>query len=167
MPTVVAWCDGGCRGNPGGIGGWGAVLVHVATGRTMELRGGERDTTNNRMELRAALEALRSLTSDGVDIELRCDSRYVVDAVEKWMPAWKKRGWKLKEGGAVKNLDLVEALDAAAARHKARFQWVRGHAGEPGNERADALANEAMDALARSADPAASTRKAEPGWRWR
>jgi ribonuclease HI len=166
MPQVIAWCDGGCRGNPGGPGGWGAVLVHVATGATLELRGGEPDTTNNRMELRAAIEALQSLSAAGVDIEVRCDSRYVVDTVEKWMPGWKRRGWKRREGGPVKNLDLVTALDALLARHRARFRWVRGHAGDPGNERADALANEAMDAMARGEEPGSSVRRAEPGFRW-
>ncbi len=163
-PTVIAWADGGCRGNPGGPGGWGAVLVHVATGATLECRGGELDTTNNRMELAGALAALTNLTSAPVDVEVRSDSRYVVQMVEAWIPGWRARGWRKKDGKPVLNIELVMALDTAARNHKTRFRWVKGHANEPGNVRADALANDAMDELMAGRDPANSRRLDRPGF---
>jgi ribonuclease HI len=152
---LVAWTDGGCRKNPG-PGGFGFVLVHVATGTTLFARDGEPDTTNNRMELRAVIEALRAVQKPS-RIEVRADSRYVIDAATKWMPGWKRKGWQRvdREGNVqpIANLDLVQALDAELARHAVVFTWVEGHAGEPGNEAVDRLANDAMDALARGASP--------------
>lgn len=157
---LVAYTDGGCRGNPG-IGGWGFTLIHLPSGTTLEGRGGAKQTTNNRMEMAAAIEALRSLQRPGQAIEIRTDSRYLKDMAEKWMVGWKKKGWK-KKGGPIKNLDLVKALDALLAKHTVTWRWVKGHAGEPGNERADALTNLAMDLIAEGMDPAGTTRSDVP-----
>lgn len=150
---VLVYTDGGCRGNPG-IGGWGAILVDPAGAKARVLVGGERETTNNRMEMSAALQALSSLKGDGVVVEVRTDSRYLIDVASKWMPSWKRGGWKRKDGEPVKNLDLVQALDAAITRHRVRWTWVEGHAGEPGNEFVDRLTNEAMDAITAGRSPA-------------
>ena len=136
MRTIV-YADGGADPNPG-PGGWG-VVIQAADG-TIELLGGERETTNNRMELTAAIRALEHF-SDGAAIEMRCDSQYVVKSVTEWMPGWKRRGWRTASG-PVKNVDLMERLDALAARRDVRWTWVRGHAGEAGNERADRLATQ-------------------------
>lgn len=134
MRTIV-YADGGCDPNPG-PGGWGVVIQDPAG--TVELHGGERATTNNRMELTAAISAL-AYFPEGAAIEMRCDSQYVVKSVTEWMRGWKARGWRTATG-PVKNIDLMQRLDALAAARDVRWTWVRGHAGEAGNERADRLA---------------------------
>lgn len=141
--TVEIYTDGACRGNPG-PGGWGVVLIAGAHRKT--LHGGELDTTNNRMELKAAIEALNALRSQQ-SVVLYTDSKYVMDGIRSWLPNWKKRGWKTAAKKPVKNQDLWQALDAAAARHDVRWVWVKGHDGNPGNEAADALANLGIDEL--------------------
>lgn len=133
---VHIFTDGACSGNPG-PGGWGAVLRWRGTER--ELFGGERDTTNNRMELTAAIEALRALTRPST-VVLTTDSVYVKNGVTSWIRNWKRNGWRTADKKPVKNVDLWQALDAEAARHQVSWEWVKGHAGHPENERADALA---------------------------
>ena len=145
-PAIVIYTDGACRGNPG-PGGWGALLV--ADGREKELWGGETLTTNNRMELTAAIRALEALTRR-CRAELYTDSQYVKNGIGEWLPTWKRRGWKTSDKKPVKNRDLWEALEALVARHEVRWHWVRGHAGDAGNERADLLANRAIDELLRA-----------------
>ena len=141
-PDVVIYSDGACKGNPG-PGGWGAVLRFTgANGDVHEkdLFGGEAQTTNNRMELTAAIRALEALKRP-CRVQLHTDSRYVMDGVTKWITAWKKRGWLTADKKPVKNVDLWQALEAAAAPHEVDWRWVRGHAGHVDNERADTLAN--------------------------
>ncbi len=140
MPTSVVeiYTDGACSGNPG-PGGWGVVMIWGDARK--ELKGGARDTTNNRMELQAAIEALRALRRP-CRVRLHTDSRYVRDGVTSWMAKWKQNGWRTASKAPVKNEDLWRALDDAAARHDVDWIWVRGHAGDPENERADALARE-------------------------
>jgi ribonuclease HI len=139
--VVDIYTDGACSGNPG-PGGWGAVLYYG--GREKELHGGEAGkTTNNRMELMAAIQALESLTRP-VPVRLHTDSTYLRNGISNWLPGWKRNGWKTADKRPVKNADLWQRLDAAAARHDVEWRWVRGHAGDPGNERADALANRGM-----------------------
>ncbi|HXW44892.1 MAG TPA: ribonuclease HI [Streptosporangiaceae bacterium] len=140
--VVEIYTDGACSGNPG-PGGWGAVLRYE--GHELELHGGEpAPTTNNRMELMAAIKALESLTRPSV-VRLHTDSSYVRNGVTSWLAGWKRNGWRTAAKQAVKNEDLWRRLDAAAARHDVRWLWVKGHAGDPGNERADALANRGMN----------------------
>jgi len=141
--TVEIYTDGACRGNPG-PGGWGVLLI--AGERRKELYGGEPDTTNNRMELRAAIEALNALNGER-QVTLHTDSKYVMDGINNWMPGWKKRGWTTAAKKPVKNQDLWRDLDRAASRHDIRWNWVRGHTGNAGNERADELANKGIDGL--------------------
>jgi ribonuclease HI len=143
VASVEAFTDGACRGNPG-PGGWGVVLR--SGGRVKELSGGEPATTNNRMELRAAIEALTALKKP-CRVELYTDSTYVRSGIMEWVPAWRARGWRTADKKPVKNQDLWEALAALAERHDVTWHWVRGHAGHPENERADELANEGIDAL--------------------
>ncbi|MCW5752643.1 MAG: ribonuclease HI [Alphaproteobacteria bacterium] len=137
---VIAYTDGACSGNPG-PGGWGAVLI--SGGREKDLKGAEASTTNNRMELTAAIEALRALRHP-CQVTLYTDSRYLVDGITQWLGAWKARGWKTAERKPVKNVDLWQALDQALEPHRVTFHWVRGHSGNDGNERADRLAREAI-----------------------
>ena len=139
-PDVVIYTDGACRGNPG-PGGWGAVLMSGAHER--ELCGGELATTNNRMELTAAIEALNTLKRP-CRVELHTDSQYVRTGVSEWLNIWKARGWRTTSKGAVKNEDLWRLLDEARARHQVDWRWVKGHNGHPLNERADALARKGM-----------------------
>lgn len=134
--TVEIFTDGACSGNPG-PGGWGAVLRWGGVER--ELWGGEADTTNNRMELTAAIVALESLKRP-VEVVLTTDSSYVRDGISKWIHGWKKNGWRTADKKPVKNDDLWKRLDAARAIHRVEFRWVKGHAGHPENERADELA---------------------------
>ena len=143
MKQVMIFTDGACRGNPG-PGGWGAVLRYGSTEKT--LSGGETDTTNNRMELMAAIMALEALTQP-CQVVLTTDSRYVMDGITQWMANWKKRGWKTASKQPVKNADLWRRLDAACSKHTIEWQWVKGHSGHPENEKADALANRGIDEL--------------------
>ncbi len=143
MQEVTIYSDGACKGNPG-PGGWGAVLV--ANGHVKELFGGEANTTNTRMELTAVIEALRALKRP-CKVQVWTDSQYVQKGISEWIRGWKARGWKTAEKKPVKNADLWQALDAAAAEHDVTWHWVRGHNGHPGNERADALANRGVASL--------------------
>ncbi len=138
--TVVIYTDGACSGNPG-PGGWGALLVHGD--REKELKGGEPATTNNRMELTAAIEALNALKG-GCSVDLHTDSNYLKDGITSWIANWKRNGWRTANKKPVKNADLWQQLEAARDRHTVRWHWVKGHAGHPENERADALAREGM-----------------------
>ncbi|VDC26088.1 ribonuclease HI [Pseudogemmobacter humi] len=145
MPELFAYTDGACSGNPG-PGGWGALLIARDNGavlRERELSGGEADTTNNRMELMAAISALESLTRASA-ITVVTDSAYVKNGVTAWIHGWKRNGWKTADKKPVKNADLWQRLDAAQARHKVTWQWIKGHAGHEENERADALARGGM-----------------------
>ena len=137
---VVVHTDGACSGNPG-PGGWGAILAF--NGREKELFGGAPDTTNNRMELTAAIEALKALKGPCI-VELHTDSKYVQDGITKWIHGWKRNGWKTSDKKSVKNADLWQALEAETATHKIDWRWVKGHAGHDVNERADALARQGM-----------------------
>nr|WP_314625332.1 ribonuclease HI [uncultured Noviherbaspirillum sp.] len=137
MDKVEIFTDGACKGNPG-PGGWGAWLK--TGGHEKEICGGELNTTNNRMELMAVIEALSSLTRP-CDVVVHTDSQYVQKGISEWIHGWKKRGWKTAAKEPVKNADLWQALDAAQARHQVEWRWVRGHNGHAGNERADQLAN--------------------------
>ena len=137
MSHVTIHTDGACKGNPG-PGGWGAILQ--ASGKTKELCGGEPLTTNNRMELTAAIMALEALTRP-CKIDLHTDSKYVMDGITSWIHGWKARGWKTADKKPVKNDDLWKRLDVARARHEVKWHWVKGHAGHALNERADQLAN--------------------------
>ena len=139
--TVEIYTDGACRGNPG-PGGWGALLI--AGEHRKRLWGGESSTTNNRMELTAAIEALNALKRPE-KVVLHTDSKYVMDGITQWMANWKKRGWKTAAKKPVKNQDLWQALDDAIERHDITWKWVKGHDGDPGNEEADALANRGID----------------------
>ena len=139
-PAVTIFPDGSCRGNPG-PGGWGALMMFGD--REKELWGGEPATTNNRMELTAAIEALLALKRP-CRVELHTDSQYVRGGISEWLPLWKARGWRTLSKGAVKNEDLWRRLDDARLRHEVDWRWVKGHNGHPQNERADALARRGM-----------------------
>lgn len=143
MSSVTIYTDGACRGNPG-PGGWGAVLRWGA--HEKELRGAEPGTTNNRMELTAAIRALAALKRP-CHVQLYTDSQYVRKGITEWLPQWKARNWRTADKKAVKNIDLWQALEREIERHTIEWHWVKGHAGNPGNERADRLANEAIDEL--------------------
>jgi ribonuclease HI len=140
VARIEIFTDGACSGNPG-PGGWGAILRSGA--HEKELFGGERLTTNNRMELMAAIKALEALKKPSA-VTLYTDSRYVMDGLQQWLPRWKANGWKTADKKAVKNDDLWKALDEAARRHEVEWRWVRGHDGHVENERADALARAAI-----------------------
>jgi ribonuclease HI len=145
VPDLFAWTDGACSGNPG-PGGWG-VLMRALDGGTVlrerELSGGEGQTTNNRMELMAAIAALESLTRPA-EITLTTDSAYVKNGVTTWIHGWKRNGWQTADRKPVKNVDLWQRLDAAQARHRVTWKWIKGHAGHAENERADELARAGM-----------------------
>ena len=140
MTAVEIFTDGACSGNPG-PGGWGAILR--SGGHEKEIFGGEHLTTNNRMELMAAIKALGALKHPSA-VTLYTDSRYVMDGLTKWLPNWKRNGWKTADKKPVKNADLWRALDEAASRHDVAWRWVRGHDGHLENERADSLARSAI-----------------------
>ena len=137
LKKVIIYTDGACKGNPG-PGGWGALLRYGQVER--KLWGGESDTTNNRMELLAAIRALENLKRS-CHVDLHTDSQYVRQGITLWMPNWKKKNWRTSSGSAVKNQDLWKRLDEQAKRHQVEWHWVKGHAGDPGNEAADDLAN--------------------------
>ncbi|HEY6797815.1 MAG TPA: ribonuclease HI [Kineosporiaceae bacterium] len=150
--VVEIYTDGACSGNPG-PGGWGALLRYGS--HVKELSGGDvGPTTNNRMELTAAIEALETLTRPST-VRLHTDSTYVRGGITSWLVGWKRNGWLTSDKKPVKNADLWQRLDAAAARHHVEWRWVKGHAGDPGNERADALANLGMATARRSGAPRA------------
>jgi ribonuclease HI len=140
---VVIYTDGACRGNPG-PGGWGVLLRYSSTQKT--LKGFEATTTNNRMELTAAIEALKALTRS-CDVDLYTDSKYLLQGINEWIENWKLNGWKTTARKAVKNADLWQLLDQQVPRHRIKWHWVKGHAGDEGNEAADRLANEAIDIM--------------------
>ena len=142
MSEVQIFTDGACSGNPG-PGGWAAILRYGEVER--EISGAEPATTNNRMELFAAIAALEALKRP-CDVKLYTDSQYLRDGIAKWLPLWKARGWRTADKKPVKNIDLWQRLDAAAAPHRVEWHWVRGHAGHPENDRADALARAAIAA---------------------
>ena len=136
-PKVVVYTDGACKGNPG-PGGWGVWMVSGS--HEKEMWGGERSTTNNRMELTAVIEALTVLKRP-CEVVVYTDSEYVRKGITEWINGWKRRGWKTADNKPVKNADLWQTLEQAANRHRVDWRWVKGHAGDPGNERADGLAN--------------------------
>mgnify|MGYP000383071018 CR=1 FL=1 len=142
--VVEIFTDGACRGNPG-PGGWGALLRYKGKDKT--LHGGEKQTTNNRMELMAAIMAMESLTRPCA-AKITTDSKYVMQGITEWMVNWKKRGWKTAAKKPVKNVDLWQRLDQALASHQVSWHWVKGHSGHPENELADELANRGIDEMA-------------------
>lgn len=144
MEKVEIYTDGACKGNPG-PGGWGALMI--AGEHRKEIFGGERNTTNNRMELKAVIEALTALKRP-CEVVIHTDSQYVQKGISEWIHNWKLRGWKTAAKEPVKNADLWQALDAAQAVHKVEWRWVKGHAGHDGNERADQLANKGVTSVA-------------------
>jgi ribonuclease HI len=143
MNEVEIYTDGACRGNPG-PGGWGVLLRY--NGHEKTLKGAERETTNNRMELMAAIQGLESLTRP-CRVQLTTDSQYVQKGITEWIAGWKRRGWKNAARQPVKNADLWQRLETATQAHEVHWHWVRGHSGHPENERADELANQAIDEL--------------------
>lgn len=143
MKHVHIYADGACRGNPG-PGGWAALLRYGK--REKEISGGERETTNNRMELRAAIEALASL-KEACSVDFFTDSQYVQKGITLWLSSWKSRKWRGSQGKAVKNVDLWQKLDQETQRHRIKWHWVRGHSGHLENERVDLLAKNAIDEL--------------------
>jgi ribonuclease HI len=144
-PRVVAYTDGACAGNPG-PGGWGAILI--SGGHRKELKGGEAATTNNRMELMAAISALEALKVPS-HVDIHTDSEYVQKGISTWIHSWKRKGWRTAAGSPVKNAELWRRLEAAQHRHEVVWNWVRGHAGDTENERADELAREGMQPFLR------------------
>lgn len=144
MSRITIHTDGACSGNPG-PGGWGAILEW--NGHRKELKGGERDTTNNRMEMMAAIQALEAIRKTGHEVILITDSVYLRDGITKWIHGWKKRDWKTADKKPVKNVDLWQRLDALTERHSIEWRWVKGHNGDPGNERADELARAGLEAI--------------------
>lgn len=143
MDKISIYTDGACKGNPG-VGGWGALLI--AGEKEKELFGGEKDSTNNRMELMAVIQALTVLKRP-CEIILHTDSQYVLKGITEWIQGWKAKGWKTAAKTPVKNVDLWQALDQARNTHKIEWKWVKGHSGHPGNERADQLANRGVDSI--------------------
>lgn len=144
MKHIEIYADGACRSNPG-PGGWAALLI--SGDHRKEISGSEKLTTNNRMELLAAINGVEALKKPGTTARVYTDSQYVIKGISEWVAGWKKRGWKTADKKPVKNQDLWERLDAAAQQHNLEWHWVRGHSGVEGNERVDQLANEAIDAM--------------------
>ena len=145
MPELFAYTDGACSGNPG-PGGWGVLMLARENGvviKERELQGGEALTTNNRMELLAAISALEALTRPS-DVTIVTDSAYVKNGITEWISGWKRKNWRTAGGSPVKNVELWQRLEAAAARHQVTWRWIKGHAGHAENERADALARAGM-----------------------
>jgi len=145
MKSVVIYTDGACKGNPG-PGGWGALLKYPNGNAIKELYDGENDTTNNRMELTAAIMALEALR-ETCNVQLFTDSKYVQNGIQTWMKDWLKRDWKTAAKKPVKNKDLWQELDKLSQKHHIVWHWVKGHSGDPGNERADQLANMGIEKL--------------------
>ena len=143
MKTVIIYTDGACRGNPG-PGGWGVLIKYGEISK--EFYGGEVSTTNNRMELTAAIKALKKI-KEPCNIIINTDSKYVLQGIEEWIHNWKKRGWKGSNKKSVKNADLWKELDELRDEHNIKWNWVKGHSGDPGNETADMLANRGIDEL--------------------
>ncbi len=146
MDKIIIYTDGGCRGNPG-IGGWGVWLRHGRHDK--KLKGSEPDTTNNQMELMAAIKALEAIKSTNIAIDLFTDSKYVMNGINDWIKGWKVKGWKTANKKPVKNVELWKRLDTLNQKHCVAWHWVKGHSGDEGNEMADELANQAMDELQR------------------
>jgi ribonuclease HI len=145
MPDLFAYTDGACSGNPG-PGGWGVLMIARENGAVVkerELQGGESLTTNNRMELLAAISALEALTRP-TELTIVTDSAYVKNGITEWLPGWKRKNWRTAGGSPVKNVELWQRLEAAAAKHQVTWRWIKGHAGHAENERADALARAGM-----------------------
>lgn len=157
---VVAWTDGGSRKNPG-PSGWGVVLVHRKSGTTVRKRGGEAVATNNRMELTAIAEALAAFRRP-TRVEVRTDSRFAISAATEWRFGWKRRGWRKGDGEPPANLDVIQRLDLLLDQHHVEFTWVAGHTGEPGNELADRLCNDAIDDVIAGKDPNHTEREDTP-----
>ncbi len=149
MKKIVIHTDGGCHGNPG-PGGWAATLAYGHHVR--EVSGGEPATTNNRMEMQAAIKALEAL-KESCEVEVFTDSKYLMDGVTSWLAGWKKKGWRINSKKPLKNEDLWRALDAAVSRHEVQWKWLKGHAGHAGNERCDQLANEEIDKIKKAHTP--------------
>jgi ribonuclease HI len=147
MTRLIAYTDGGCRGNPG-PGAWAFLLYEPVRGTALERCGGEATTTSNRMELTAAIEAVTAIRAPDHELTIHSDSLYLIKSATRWLAGWKAAGWR-KKGDPLKNVDLLQRLDEALARRRVTWKWVRGHAGDAGNERVDLLANEAMDRIAR------------------
>ena len=145
MARLSLYTDGGASPNPG-PGGWGVVIVDPLTGATEELSGGEPDTTNNRMELLAAIHALEN-QPDGAQLDVFTDSRYLRQGITQWLAGWRRNNWQKRDGSAVKNVDLWQRLEQASARHDIAWHWLKGHAGHEHNERADQLASEEIDRI--------------------
>ena len=143
MKTVIIYTDGACRGNPG-PGGWGALIEYGELSK--QLYGGDVSTTNNKMELTAAIMALKEI-KEPCEINLYTDSKYVLQGIEEWIHNWKKRGWRGANKKPVKNIDLWKELDELRDKHNIKWNWVKGHSGDPGNETADMLANRGIDEL--------------------
>ena len=143
MKTVIIYTDGACRGNPG-PGGWGVLIKYKE--HSKEMYGGDASTTNNKMELTAAIEALKEI-KEPCEIILYTDSKYVLKGIEDWIHNWKKRGWKGSNKKPVKNIELWKKLDELRDKHTIKWNWVKGHSGDPGNETADMLANRGIDEL--------------------
>ena len=142
MEKIIIYTDGGCRGNPG-LGGWGVWLRYGD--HEKKLKGSEQDTTNNRMELTAAIKALEVIKSSKIPIDLYTDSKYVMSGINEWISNWKARDWRTANKKTVKNVDLWKRLDQMNEKHTVTWYWVKGHSGDFGNEMADLLANQAMD----------------------
>ncbi len=151
MTDLIAFTDGGCRGNPG-VGAWAFVLVDPKTRRALERAGGEPKTTNNRMEMWAAIAALMEVPPEESSVLVLSDSKYLIGCCTEWMPGWKAKGWRRK-GEPLKNLDLLQKLDELLSPRKVDFRWVAGHSGHEGNDHVDRLANEAMDWIQAGIDP--------------
>ncbi|MBE8162672.1 MAG: ribonuclease HI [Bdellovibrionaceae bacterium] len=142
MEKIIIYTDGGCRGNPG-LGGWGVWLRYK--GHDKKLKGAKENTTNNQMELTAAIKALEAIDVDNIAIDLYTDSKYVVQGIKEWLKSWKIKSWKTANKKPVKNKELWLALDQLNQKYKVGWHWVKGHSGDEGNEVADHLANQAMD----------------------
>jgi len=144
MEKIIIYTDGGCRGNPG-IGGWGVWLRYKDHDK--KLKGAEHNTTNNKMELTASIKALETLKSNDISVDLYTDSKYVIHGINEWIDNWKLKNWKNSKNKTVKNIELWKRLDELNQKFSINWHWVKGHSDDPGNDMADSLANQAMDAI--------------------